>query len=181
MPDSDRLSPFSYVILVLVGKKGAGPHDLRRDAEQGRVLWQAATSQWYAEPKRLERLGYLTARKEPGRTRERTHYELTDRGLDAIAAWVRTPVPLPRMQHENVVRLLAADLVGPDTVLEGLRPLLGEIELVEANIEMAVKRFADEDRSREEILSVNGRYALALAQTMRDWLNEVERVLRRGT
>jgi hypothetical protein len=34
---------------------------------QGRVYWTAAESQYYAEPKRLERLGYVTSRKEPGR------------------------------------------------------------------------------------------------------------------
>src|SRR3954454_7973332 len=54
-----RLSPFSFVILVLVGRGGAGPHDLRRMAEDGRVYWDAAPSQWYAEPKRLEAHGYL--------------------------------------------------------------------------------------------------------------------------
>ena len=48
-----KLTPFSYVILVLVGRGGAGPHDLRRMAEIGRVYWWAAPSQWYAEPKRL--------------------------------------------------------------------------------------------------------------------------------
>jgi DNA-binding PadR family transcriptional regulator len=32
------------------------------------------------------RLGYLQARKEPGRTRERMVYELTDQGRAALAA-----------------------------------------------------------------------------------------------
>src|SRR5688500_13919566 len=121
-----RLSPFSYAVLVLVGRNGAGPHDLRRMAEIGRVYWDAAPSQWYAEPKRLARLGYLEARKEPGRTRERTHYTLTASGRAALEEWARTPTPLPRMQHETVVRLLAADLVPPEAVAEGLRALRGE-------------------------------------------------------
>src|SRR3954449_11517204 len=90
-----RLSPFSFVILVLVGRGGAGPHDLRRMAEDGRVYWDAAPSQWYAEPKRLEAHGYLAAHKTPGRTRERTHYTLTERGREALAEWVRTPAPRP--------------------------------------------------------------------------------------
>src|SRR5690349_1294543 len=121
MSSAVRLSPFSYVILVLVGAGGAGPHDLRRMAEAGRVYWDAAPSQWYAEPKRLAAAGYLSARREPGRTRERTHYELTALGRDALAAWVRTPAGLPRIQNEPIVRLLAADLVDPAAVREGLQ------------------------------------------------------------
>ena len=35
------------------------------------MLDWAGESQYYVEPKRLARLGYLDARKEPGRTRER--------------------------------------------------------------------------------------------------------------
>ncbi len=105
-----RLSPFSFVILVLVGRNGAGPHDLRRMADDGRVYWDAAPSQWYAEPKRLEAHGYLEAHKTPGRTRERTHYTLTDRGRHALREWLATPVGFPRIQHEAAVRLLVADL-----------------------------------------------------------------------
>ena len=117
---SIRLSPFSFTILVLVGRNGAGAHDLRRMAEQGRVYWDAAPSQWYAEPKRLAEHGYLEAHKAPGRTHERTHYTLTQQGREALAEWVRTPASLPRIQNEPVVRLLAADLVEPENVREGL-------------------------------------------------------------
>src|SRR3954471_22213533 len=115
-----KLTPFSYVILVLVGRNGAGPHDLVRMMRQGRVYWTAAESQYYAEPKRLERLGYLSSRKEPGRTHQRTHYSLTSKGVEALRAWAREPVRYPRVLHEGVVRLLAADLVGEAAVREGV-------------------------------------------------------------
>ena len=52
-------------------------------ARRGRILdW--AGRQYYAEPKRLARLGYLDASKAPGKTRERTVYTLTDKGLRAL-------------------------------------------------------------------------------------------------
>src|SRR5690242_11742619 len=129
---SSQLSPFSYVVLALVGRDGAGPHDLVRMARRGRTYWDAADSQWYAEPKRLERLGYLASRREPGRTRERTHYELTPRGLEALRAWAAEPTPLPRIRNEGVIRLLAADLVGDAPVrrsLEALRAELDELDV----------------------------------------------------
>jgi DNA-binding PadR family transcriptional regulator len=76
---SDELTVFSYEVLGLVGSTGARPHDLRAMVRRGRMLDRAGESRYYVEPKRLARLGYLEARKEPGRTRERTVYTLTER------------------------------------------------------------------------------------------------------
>jgi DNA-binding PadR family transcriptional regulator len=168
---SERLNPFSYVILVLVGQGGAGPHDLRRAAERGRFYWEAAPSQWYAEPKRLARLGYLEAHKERGRTRERTRYTLTPRGREAIAEWVRTPVPLPRMQHETIVRLLAADLVDPAAVAAGLPALRVEVEAALERLEAARPDWRELPQ-RERYLEINARYAERLLRLQLEWLDE---------
>lgn len=179
MSSPPSLTPFSYVILVLVGRNGAGPHDLRRMAEQGRVYWSAAPSQFYAEPKRLEKLGLLTARREPGRTRERTHYELTDAGRKALEAWVRTPAPLPRIQNEPIVRLMAADLVDPAAVREGLEALRTEIADAKVLVAFA-EEIAGELPHRERLLRVNHRYARRLLDLQAKWLEEAERELAAG-
>ena len=172
-----RLTPFSYVVLVLVGRGGAGPHDLRRMAEIGRVYWDAAPSQWYAEPKRLAALGLLEAEKAPGRTRERTHYRLTGAGREALAAWVRTPAPLPRMQHESIVRLLAADLVDPADVLVGLEALGVEVDTALRHVRGS-REAAPALPHRQALLEVNARYAERLLGLQREWLAEAEQVLR---
>jgi DNA-binding PadR family transcriptional regulator len=176
---SDRLTTTSYAIFVLVGRGGAGAHDLRRMAELGRVYWYAAPSQWYAEPKRLTELGYLTARTEPGRTHQRTHYELTDKAREALAEWVRTPTSLPRMQQEPILRLLAGDLVDPEAVREGLEPLRGELEHALEHAEITRERLKAFE-SRAHLLEVNNRYALRLLALQLEWLDEAERALRRG-
>src|SRR3954464_4306277 len=95
-----ELSLFSYEILGLVGRDGAGPHDLLRLAQRGRILDWAGESQYYVEPKRLAKLGYLNARPEPGKTRPRTVYSLTDKGLRAIAEYAATPVTLTPIKSE---------------------------------------------------------------------------------
>lgn len=105
-----RLTPFSYAIPGLVGRGGAGPHDIVRMMRQGRLYWTAATSQYYAEPKRLERLGFLASRTTPGQTADRTHDELTAAGRAALQAWLAEPTPLPKIQNEGTIRLLAGDL-----------------------------------------------------------------------
>src|ERR671936_2874358 len=125
---SDELSLFSYEVLGLVGRSGAGPHDLLRMARRGRMLDWAGESQYYVEPKRLARLGYLEARKEPGKTRERTVYTLTEKGLDALREWVRTPVGFTPFKSDALIRLLATDLVGEEAVREGFAALREDLE-----------------------------------------------------
>lgn len=124
---ANALSPFSYVILTLVGEGGAGPHDIVRMMRQGRVYWTAAESHDYAEPKRLERLGYLSSRKKPGKTRQRTHYMLTGKGRQALRRWIAEPAGLPRIQHEAIVKLLAADLADDAVVLRSLGAMREDI------------------------------------------------------
>jgi PadR family transcriptional regulator AphA len=172
----DELTAFSYVVLTLVGQGGAGPHDLVRMARSGRMYWDAAESQFYAEPKRLEKLGYLSSRSEPGRTRPRTHYTLTDQGRAALADWMQQPARFPRMQHEAVVRLLAADIVGEEAVLDSLRALRDEIAAISARLD-AAETVARTIPSRENYLLLNHRLARRIVQAHTEWLDDVEREL----
>jgi DNA-binding PadR family transcriptional regulator len=162
---TDRLTPFSYVILVLVGEGGAGPHDLKRN------------SQYYAEPKKLARMGLLAARKEPGKTRERTHYTLTEKGRQALADWVRTPAAMPRFQHETAIRILGADIVGPQAVADGLATLDREIDEWIAVLDWAEGNWRKLEH-RLDLLEVNDRYARKLVDLQREWLRDARAALR---
>ncbi len=113
-PVKQELSLFSHEILGLVGEGGAGPHDLLRMARHGRILDWAGESQYYVEPKRLARLRHLEARKEPGKTRERTIYTLTDKGRQALLDYARTPVTVTPLKSDPLLRLLICDLVGEE-------------------------------------------------------------------
>jgi len=173
---TDALTPFSYVVLTLVGQGGAGPHDLVRMARTGRIYWDAAESQFYAEPKRLERLGLLSAQTTPGRTRPRTHYTLTDKGREALAAWMTEPARFPRIQHEPVVRLLAADLVGEEAVLQSLQGLREEIAAISAQLD-AAEAAAAAVPSRTAYLLLNHRLSRRVLDAHSEWLDEIEREL----
>src|SRR6476620_2002441 len=122
-----ELSLFSYEILGLVGPTGAGAHDLLRMAQQGRILDWAGESQYYVEPKRLAKLGYLAARQEPGKTRPRTVYTLTGKGLEALGEWARTPVRFTPVKSELLLRLLIADLVGEAATRESVSTIRDDI------------------------------------------------------
>ena len=136
----DELGLFSYEILGLVGRSGAGAHDLLRMARRRRILDWAGESQYYVEPKRLARLGYLEARRERGVTRERTVYTLTEKGLEALRGYAATPARVTPVKSDALLRLLIADLVGEaptraslDALRDDVADLLARIEESEAS------------------------------------------------
>jgi DNA-binding PadR family transcriptional regulator len=170
------LSPFSYVVLVLIGRDGAGAHDLVRMARQGRVYASAAESHYYGEPKRLAKLGYLTAEKQPGRTHPRTHYRLTDKAYDALRTWAREPVTFPGIPTQPIVRLMAADLVGTEPVRASLQALRSDITDLLARLDVAEAAAATIPH-RERILLLNHSLARSVLQAHLDWLDAVEQEL----
>lgn len=175
---STGLTQFSYTVLVLIGSEGAGAHDLVRMVRQGRVYASAAPSQYYAEPKRLERLGYLTAEKREGRTHARTHYRLTEKALEALRDWAREPVTFPGIPTQPIVRLLAADLVGEKAVLESLLALRPDIIDLLARLDVA-EAVAETLPHRRTYLLLNHALARKVLQAHLEWLDEVERELGR--
>jgi len=159
---SDELSLFSYEILGLVGRGGAGAHDLLRMARRGRMLDWAGESQYYTEPKRLARLGYLEARREPGKTRERTVYSLTEKGLEALRSYARTPVRFTPVKSDPLLRLLLCDLVGEEVTRESMLTLREDIaELMER---------LDESVATAEALPHRSKYLLLAIDFLRDYL-----------
>ena len=173
------LTPTSYAVLVLVGQGGAGPHDLVRMMRQGRIYESAAESQYYAEPKRLERLGYLHATKVPGRTHDRTHYELTGKGLEALREWIARRPEHPRLVSDPVLRLLAADLVGEAPARESLLRMREDLADLRARL-VDADAAAEALPHRTKYLKLNHRLAGRVLDAYELWLDEVERELAKG-
>lgn len=178
MPD-ERLTPFSYVMLMLIGDGGAAPHDLLRMSRQGGVYWSAAASRYYSEPKRLAALGFLDARTEPGRTHDRTWYTLTDKGRRALLEWHEQPSAFIRIQNEPAARVNAADLAADEaTVVRSLQAIRPVIEEQLAGLDRA-EQVAAGLPHRERYLRLNRRLGRRILHAFLDWLDEVERELGR--
>ena len=159
---SDDLGLFSYEILGLVGRGGAGAHDLLQMARRGRMLDWAGESQYYTEPKRLARLGYLEARREPGKTRERTVYALTDRGLEALREYAQTPVRFTPVKSDPLLRLLLCDLVGEPVTRASMLTLREDIADIADRL--------DEAQARAEAIPHRRKYLLLVVEFLRDYL-----------
>jgi len=151
-----ELSLFSYEILGLVGREGVGAHDLLRMAQRGRILDWAGQSQYYVEPKRLARLGYLEAHREPGKTRDRTVYSLTEKGLDALREYARTPVTFTPVKSDPLLRLLIADLVGERVTRESMATLREDIADLQERVNEVEARSQDIPHRRKYMLLVTG-------------------------
>jgi DNA-binding PadR family transcriptional regulator len=175
MPGSE-LSLFSFEILGLVGREGAGPHDLLRLAKRGRFLNWAGESQYYTEPKRLAELGYLSARKEPGKTRERTVYTLTDKGLEALREWARTPAAFTPLKSEPLLRLLICDLVGEPVTRASMGALSEDIADLEARLE-EIEQSAHQLPHREKYLLLTTGFMRRYLELHRELIETVEREL----
>jgi DNA-binding PadR family transcriptional regulator len=159
---SIELSLFSYEILGLVGREGVGAHDLLRMAQRGRMLDWAGESQYYVEPKRLAKLGYLEARRKPGKTRERTVYTLTKKGLEALHDYAKTPVRFTPLKSEPLLRLLLCDLVGePDT--------RASLTALRADIADLIERLED-GKATARSLPHRSKYLLLVNEFLRRYL-----------
>ena len=166
---NSQLGLFSYEILGLVGDGGAGAHDLLRMARDGRLLDWAGESQYYVEPKRLARLGYLDARKEQGKTRERTVYTLTDKGRRALADYAETAVGVTPLKSEALLRLLICDLVGEEITRNSLTTIRDDIA--------DLHRRLDESAERAEELPHREKYLRLVIEFLRGYLALHERLV----
>jgi hypothetical protein len=54
-----------------------------------------------------------------------------------LRSWLAEPATLPRIQHEAIVKLLAADLVDDRVVLESLRAMRSDIADASARLDVA--------------------------------------------
>jgi DNA-binding PadR family transcriptional regulator len=169
-----ELSLFSYEVMGLVGRGGAGPHDLLRMAQRGRLLAWAGESQYYVEPKRLARLGYLEARQEPGRTRPRTVYTLTEKGLEALKEYARTPVTVTPLKSEPLVRLLLADLAGTEVTRASMATLREDVAELRQRLDESAKAAQELPHRSENLLLVN-RFLHRLLDLHLELVDEVER------
>jgi PadR family transcriptional regulator, regulatory protein AphA len=169
--------PLSYAVLALIGEGGASAHDLVDYTRRGGpAFWASAPSQVYEEPKRLERLGWVTATVEPGRTRSRRVYRLTDAGREALLEWARRPAPYAEIRDQAHVRLLAGDMLEDADIvasLAGMRPALDRVDELLAESE---QRAADLPH-RERYLLLTQSLGRRLVCAYRDWIDEVEREL----
>jgi PadR family transcriptional regulator, regulatory protein AphA len=104
-----KLNPSSYAVMALLKAAGAStPYELKQFLMKSvENFWPVPHTTFYAEPARLAQGGYVSERQEAG-GRRRKLYELTDKGREALEAWVGegTGSP-PQLRDEGVLKIFA--------------------------------------------------------------------------
>jgi len=77
----------------------------------------------YDNSKQLVELGYLDAFPIEEGPRPTTIYQPTEKGIDAVRAWMATPTAAPRIDSDLVLRIRALRYTPPEVALESLRAL----------------------------------------------------------
>ncbi len=177
---SSRPTPLSYVTMAAIGEHGATTPELLDKFGRGGMFWTSSPSQVYAEPKRLLRLGWVVAEKQPAKTRHRTLYRLTARGKQALRAWLRAPAGFPKLQHEAAIRLFAGDLIDDSEILESLQQLRMDVERMRAAVARSEER-AQSVPHRTRYILLQQDLGRRVLEAHSDWLDHVERALRRDS
>lgn len=174
---STQLSPISYAVMSLVGRDGAsGPELVEMATGAAPLFWTGASTHVLRVARQLTDAGYLSARTEPAKTRPRSVYELTDKGLAVFRDWLAAPSTYPRIQHEAAIRLFASDLGDLETVLDSLRALRDDLPRLEALCDMFEER-AQAIPHRTTAIRLELSLVRRLLHAHREWIDDVEREL----
>lgn len=140
------------------------------------LFWTGAGTHVLREARRLADAGYLSTGTQAAKTRPRTVYKMTAKGMRAFRAWLGEPSRYPRIQHEAAIRLFASDMGDRCDVLRSLRDLRDELPRLEALCDMYEERAqAIPHRTRTTVLELS--LVRRLLRAHRDWIDEVEKVL----
>ncbi|MFD9206941.1 PadR family transcriptional regulator [Streptomyces sioyaensis] len=107
--------------------------------------WSPSFSQIYGELKRLEKAGYVSARRVAQETghRDKRVYVITDEGMAAVRHWAReAPVEPPVLKHGVMLRLWLGHLLEADR----MREVLGR----HREYAESMRQRAEEDGARAE-------------------------------
>ena len=110
MSSSRGLTTTSYAVLGLLAIRPWSTYELTRQMEWSLSrFWPRAKSKLYEEPKKLERLGLATSRREATGQRARTVYAITAAGRRTLQAWLGEPTTGFGLEAEPLLRIFLAD------------------------------------------------------------------------
>ena len=115
---SRELTATGRVILGMLALGKQTGYDIKRLVDKStRHFWAASYGQIYPELKRLEEQGLVRGRPEPTGERQRTVFELTPEGQEALQAWLRADdEQLYEVRDEGMLKLFFSDALPEERV-----------------------------------------------------------------
>src|SRR3954447_19044270 len=113
-----NLTPTAWSILGFLSLQDRNGYEIRQAARRSvEQFWGVSDGQLYPQLRHLHDLGLVEPADEsdPG---SGTKWTLTDEGRAMLHAWLRAPSAPTRSRDENLVKLMFADDLGPEAVVE---------------------------------------------------------------
>ena len=106
-----KLRPISYLVLGMVRFGATSGYAIKKAADAGTsAFWPTSLAQVYPELARLEEAGFLVRSDDSHGARSRARYQLTEKGEQALLAWLRSPHEAPiQMRYEGMLRMFFSD------------------------------------------------------------------------
>lgn len=172
-PGSTALTTTSYAVLAQVSLRPWSTYELASQrVRYFRYVWPRAESAIYREAKRLAEMGLIHGTREYVGKRPRTVYAITPAGLEALRAWLATPVSPFAMDFEAMLRLFIAPLGSKGHILDTLEQVRADARGMlrfasEVKQEFLEGRAALQDQAYLRALAVD--FFVSLLWTVHDW------------
>jgi PadR family transcriptional regulator AphA len=173
-----RAGGVEYVILgALAIKPRSSGYEIKCLVDRStRFFWAASYGQIYPELRRLEAQGLIESEADDQGGRKRNRYQLTAAGRERLREWLLEPSGVYEVRDEGLLKLFFARVLEPERVVEVVRSLRAEREVV-----------LDQLRDVEALGIARDTGALVLDYGLRqhesivEWLREAERRLEKTT
>jgi PadR family transcriptional regulator, regulatory protein AphA len=131
-------------------------YDLAKQARRSLShIWPRAESNLYAEAKRLVAGGYARARRERTGERQRTVYEITGQGREALREWLGRPGGEVHLESEPLLKVFFADQGAKSDLLGTIRALGAAAEKQQAMLRGMAQEYHDGAGPFPERLSIS--------------------------
>lgn len=170
MSDPAGLNNTAYALLGFLAPHPHSGYEIKQIADHStRFIWQISYGQIYPELKRLVDLGL--AEQEPGSRGGRTRhvYRITERGREALAAWLANPIDTPlEMRDEMMLKLFFSDHADAATKRAIVERLRRREEATVAQFRVLQKDAVAHGSSKMDVLVAGIRIHESFLQHLRD-------------
>jgi DNA-binding PadR family transcriptional regulator len=177
-----KLKPISYMVLGMLRLGATSGYAIKKAADAStRSIWPVSLAQVYPELARLEEHGLVTRQEDPQGARARSSYALTDKGEEALLAWLRSPREAPiQMRSEGMLRFFFVDALPKHEQADLARKAQERLRDLRAHMYDKDLRGSLEDFEEGGIRApiLLGLYAESVLTHSEEWLAQLEAMFR---
>jgi PadR family transcriptional regulator AphA len=172
-----ELSATAKVILGMLAQRPRSGYEIKSLVDHStRYFWAASYGQIYPELRRLADAGLIEGTDSPTGGRQRTIYELTRAGRQALDEWHEQPAEVLEYRDEAMLKLFFAGAVAPERASEIARHR-SEQSLEIADALRAVEEQAEgKDQPAYTVL----RFGIDLNEFIADWFERQALAFEKG-